>query len=72
MTLSLQDLRELSQAGSLPLLIIGMVILWRRYTALQSRHEARVEALQARYEAVLEKCITALVRVNDYMDDHEI
>lgn len=50
-------LKELSQAGIATILLTFLTILWRQLTALQTR-----------YEQVLERCITALTRVNDHLD----
>jgi len=56
----LKGLSQLSQVGTNVLLIGGIIFLWRAY-----------QAQNAAYAALIEKCVTALVRVNDYLDSHE-
>lgn len=58
MSLSLDDLKNLSQLGALPLSLIALWVVWKRLVALQTA-----------YETVLKECIAALVRVSDKLDD---
>lgn len=58
--MDIETLTRLSQAGVGVISLIAVVVLWRHTVALQ-----------ARYEAILERCITALVRVNDHLDEEE-
>lgn len=50
-------LKELAQGGITLILLAFLTVLWRQFVALQSR-----------YEQVLERCITALTRVNSHLD----
>lgn len=47
------------EAGSPVVFLAGVVVLWRQVVAMQNR-----------YEAVLERCIEALTRVNDHLEGH--
>ena len=58
--MELSEIANLSQLGVNGILIIGIIALWRQNVALGES-----------YKTVLERCITALVRVNDYLDDQD-
>lgn len=56
----LEFIRNYGNASTSVLLIGAVFALWRDNVARQ-----------ARYEAVLERCISALVRFNDYLDSQD-
>lgn len=58
--MDLQLITQLSQAGVGVVSLVAVVVLWRHLIALQRR-----------YEAVLERCVAALVRVNDHLEKLE-
>lgn len=60
MTFDLMTMKDWAQAGSPVVFLAAIVILWR--------HSVN---MQARYEAMLERCVEALVRVNDHLDKDE-
>jgi hypothetical protein len=61
---------QISQAGVGVVALIAVVVLWRQSITDRRQFELDRAAIQLRYEAVLERCITALVRVNDHLEVH--
>jgi hypothetical protein len=57
MTFDFPFLREMASAAPAIVYLCATIVLWRSYINLQSRHEA-----------MLEKCVQALTRVNDFLD----
>lgn len=53
-------LKSLWNGGAPLLLMVAVYILWRQNTKIQER-----------YENVLERCIAALTRINDRLQDDE-
>lgn len=57
MSFDLTTITTWAQAGSPVVFLAAIIILWRHSVNMQSR-----------YEAMLERCVSALVRVNDHLE----
>jgi len=56
--LNLEVLNQLGHLGATVLLLGGLIFLWKEY-----------KRVIVKYEDFIERCITALTRVNDHLDE---